>query len=269
MRTPNHNIVVAALLLASLVSASADWPTSRDTSEAQDALDRGQLYEKLGGHADSAAAWYRSVLRLHEQSRATKDMAQRARTRLAVMGEATVSEIERRPQPEPGHTPSVVEGVVAVTRGLQLGTASTIVEAQQGAVSDPLRKRQRWFDLAVRLQARSEREWLGPPWLISLGQGIEAVRVGLGLRGLLHFVAMEKRRARGRPLTSHERLLAALMAEKEQHDFGGAEQRYRETVRLDTIGGIATRLTERARKGAERTKRWRQPGLPQAAWPRE
>ena len=89
-----------------------------------------------------------------------------------------------------------------------------------------------------------------------VGSGIDAVRRILGLKGLIHYVEQEQRRSRSRPLTAHEKLLSALVAEKEYRDFGSALGRYRDAAQLSANGGIATRLSERARQGVERCARW-------------
>ena len=235
--------------------------------DAERILESALHQEKGLGRADSAVVGYRRVLTLYRQRRATATAAARARARLQVLEAAGVqTALDESPAAGlPGRLSvgGAVSGVVQLAHGLQRGTAS-VAEPDPGPAAprrvriDPLSARRRWLERATRLQSARQPlvRNLRPDWIETIGSGIGALRAALGLRGVQYYVDMELRRRRARPFSAHEQLLSALLAEKEHKDFGGAEGRYHELVQLSLTGGIATRLSERARQGVARCQRW-------------
>lgn len=235
----------------------------RGSTDADRILAAALHHEKALGRLDSAIAGYRRVLELHAQHRATPATAARAGRRLQRLVALDLA----APTRAEGSAASQTEAASQVTGRLQLApdrAAGAIAGSPSSRAADrmpfdhrgPLEHRRRWLQRALRLRAGHRTNSSAPPWLATVGSGVEAVRSALGLKGVPYFVESQLRRPRERSLTAHERWLLALLAEKEYRNFGDAERRYRKLVQLDPTGGIATRLSVRARLGVERCARW-------------
>ena len=237
-------------------------PTVEEAGAAE-LLEIALHQDKALGQIDSAAAAYSRIIELHSLRQATRETAERARMRLAWLRQSGLATPDFDPLPGPPDLPGALRRVTSLAHSLQLGGLPSSVEGQ--TASPPAKSRVQPLDARRRWLARVvlSREWQPPDdgsdepsALRMIGSGIDAVRRILGLKGLLHYVEQELRRRRPRPLTAHEKLLSALVAEKEYRDFGSAIVRYRDVVQLSPNGGIATRLSERARLGVERCAQW-------------
>ena len=282
MKTLCHILLLTLFSLAAHADAaesSAWWErplvTRAATADAPALLASALYQEKALGNLESAAADYRRVLELYRQRRTDATTAVQARDRLRYLRESGLLPPDLV-NTEPDLAGRGAGGLVRVTRRLQLapsrgvvataaGPAGVVTPATAtgglagggaGGATDPLRSRRRWLNQALRLQSKVGHGPRAPSWLIAFGSGLEAVRTALGLRGVPYYVESQLRQSRDRSMTPHERYLVALEAEKEQRDFDGAARHYRELVQLNLTGGIATRLSERARRGLERCQSW-------------
>ncbi len=223
---------------------------------ATELLQIGFVQEKAHGNIDSAAAVYKEVVRLYESGEANERTVAVARRRLWHIsknsggGLADVS----RPNPLPGRlTLLTLGGRLKVQDRKTMASSSGWVEV--GVPPGWLH----WLSVSTILErTRRQPGSRATVRLEALGHAIGAVRVALGIRGLSEYVAEVARRKAPRPLTVQERLLAALIEEKENRDFDSACGHYRELVQLSSTGGIATHLINRARQLLGRCQRWQQ-----------
>lgn len=262
MTLHTNDILIWSLVLAvgsaSVCSAQQRPNTLARTIPVEPVLTAEELFEralwqdKVLGQLDSAAVGYRQVLDLYENRPGAAVAVTRAQARLQWLQAAGLADVER-------HVPVPLASVLRGARGLQLGQAPAADGARDTSgpqVQRPVSARQQWLATVMRdppMATSAEVQKSTQTGTIArIGAGVEALRRGLGLKGLPHFIEQERRRSRPRPLSPHEQLLSALVQEKEYQNFDGALQRYRDVVQLSLSGGIATHLSERARLGAAR-----------------
>lgn len=258
MKRRKINILAASMIIL-LTSTSASLSQQRlnplgrtlpvaPRPSAEQLLEGALVQDKVLGQLDSAAAAYRRVLAEFGRGRGQAATAARARARLNWLQDAGLVEVEERDR-----TP--LRQVLRSTGGLQLGQMPELPQAEPPQPrATPIR--QRWLASMARAQRHTQSAEDRTDLAVRLGSGIDALRRGLGLKGLQHYIEQQRRRNRSRPPSAHERYLEALMYEKELQDFGGALVRYQELVQLNPSGGIATRLIERAQSGAARMERY-------------
>ena len=254
-------LCVSAVRLPAQESTTSWWERPlivAATSPDGDALlEAALLREKAHGMLDSAVVEYRLILSLHEQHRVDAATATRARARLRYLQAAGLVSFQPIPSESVPEAEST-QRLIRVAERLQLGRIQSAVANLSGGGGqiDPLQKRRRWLHRALQMHGDSRRTPSAPTVLAAIEQGVEAVRSALGLRGVAYYVESQLRQDRQRSMTPHERLLAALWAEKEHGDTKSAARHYRELVQLNLTSGIVSRLSERARQGLARCQQW-------------
>lgn len=200
------------IALALLCFALGEVPRAeaRDLAEKPDAeelLEIALLQDKALGQVDSAATAYRHIIELHRLGQARRETADRARLRLAWLGQRESSSSALDPDPLPGRAdlPGALLQVTDLTRRLQLGSAPLPgsgpgMSTPAGDMSHPLDARRRWLAKVILVRQSQAPESVQPSFLHTLGSGIDTLRRMLGLKGLLHYVEQELRRNRPRPL---------------------------------------------------------------------
>lgn len=249
-----RRINTAWLIVPLTITVVAATVQAQDSQTPEQLLETALQQDKIRGQIDSTAASYNRILSLHRRGRAQRRTAQRAQMRLDWLHGSrlltdTTGDAAGDHQAIPDRLDLSATVRQIIDSPLQLGYATNATPA-----APPLSVRSRWLAKVAQL-GQAGRKAAPPTVFAAVGSAMAAVRRVFGLRGLNHYIEQELRRNGPRPLTAHEQFLSALEYEKQHKDFGGALERYQDVVQLSLTGGIATRLSQRAREGVVRCER--------------